>query len=106
MEKTDKWQRTFLNLLITIINLKWFSKSFVAFLGGGNLPRQVYMLNANLIYISSTINPFIYWLMNKDFRRAFKEVLPFFSTSTENSGNSMTRGDRSVGAPTDLTVQS
>ena len=43
--------------------------------GGGNLPCQVFMLNGFLIFLSSTINPFIYWLSNRDFRKAFREVI-------------------------------
>ena len=46
------------------------------FTGGGNLPRQVLILNTFLIFTSSTINPFIYWLTNRDFRKAYREVLP------------------------------
>ena len=45
------------------------------FTGGGNLPRQVFILNAFLIFTSSTVNPFIYWLTNRDFRKAYRKVL-------------------------------
>lgn len=59
-------------------SLCWLPVSVIDFVdtfsGGGNLPRQVYMLNAFLIFTSSTINPFIYWLTNRDFRNACREV--------------------------------
>ena len=59
----------------------WLPVSVIDFIetsrGGGNLPRQVFMLNGFLIFFSSTINPFIYWLSNRDFRKAFREVIPF-----------------------------
>ena len=59
----------------------WLPVSVIDFIetsrGGGNLPRQVFMLNGFLIFFSSTINPFIYWLSNRDFRKAFREAIPF-----------------------------
>ena len=59
----------------------WLPVSVIDFIetsrGGGNLPRQAFMLNGFLIFLSSTINPFIYWLSNRDFRKAFREVIPF-----------------------------
>ena len=59
--------------------LCWIPVSVIDFIdmftGGGNLPRSVFMLNAFLIFTSSTINPFIYWLSNRDFRKAYREVL-------------------------------
>lgn len=58
----------------------WVPVSIIDFIdtfsGGGNLPRQVFILNAFLIFTSSTINPFIYWLTNRDFRKAYRDVLP------------------------------
>ena len=61
-------------------SLCWFPVSVIDFVdtftGGGNLPRQVFMLNGFLIFTSSTINPFIYWLTNRDFRKAYREILP------------------------------
>lgn len=60
-------------------NLCWIPVSVIDFIdvftGGGNLPRSVFMLNAFLIFTSSTINPFIYWLSNRDFRKAYRQVL-------------------------------
>jgi len=57
-------------------SLCWIPVSIIdfidAFTGGGKLPRQVFMLNAFLVFMSSAINPFIYWMSNRDFR----EVLP------------------------------
>ena len=59
-------------------SLCWLPVSVIDFIdtftGGGNLPRQVFMLNAFLIFTSSTINPFIYCLSNGDFRKACREV--------------------------------
>ena len=59
----------------------WLPVSVIDFIetsrGGGNLPRQVFMLNGFLIFFSSTINPFIYCLSNRDFRKAFRKVIPF-----------------------------
>ena len=59
----------------------WLPVSVIDFIetsrGGENLPRQAFMLNGFLIFLSSTINPFIYWLSNRDFRKAFREVIPF-----------------------------
>ena len=61
-------------------SLCWLPVSVIDFIdtftGGGNLPRQVFTLNAFLIFTSSTVNPFIYWLTNRDFREAYREVLP------------------------------
>ena len=51
--------------------------SIETFGAGGNLPRQVFILYSFLIFLSSTINPFIYCLSNRDFRKAFREVIPF-----------------------------
>ena len=59
--------------------LCWVPVSIIDFIdtftGGGNLPRQVFILNAFLIFTSSTVNPFIYWLTNRAFRKAYREVL-------------------------------
>ena len=43
--------------------------------GEPTLPRQVYLTNSLLIYLSSTINPFIYCATVKRFRREYKVVL-------------------------------
>ena len=51
--------------------------SIETFGAGGNLPRQVFILYSFLIFLSSTINPFVYCLLNRDFRKAFREVIPF-----------------------------
>ena len=59
----------------------WLPVSVISFIetfgAGGNLPRQVFILYSFLIFLSSTINPFIYCLLNGDFRKAFWEVIPF-----------------------------
>lgn len=44
------------------------------FTGGGYLPRQVFTVSTFLVFLSSTINPFIYWLSNYDYRKAFREI--------------------------------
>ena len=43
--------------------------------GEPTLPRQVYLTNSLIIYLSSTINPFIYCATDKRFRREYKVVL-------------------------------
>ena len=43
--------------------------------GEHTLPRQAYLTYSLLIYLSSTINPFIYGAMNKQFRREYKAIL-------------------------------
>jgi len=73
---------TFTMMLSTLgFSLCWLPVSVIDFIdvftGGGNLPRQVFMLNAFLIFTSSSINPFIYWLSNRDFRKAFREMFRF-----------------------------
>ena len=45
-----------------------------AFTGGGNLPRRVFTISTFVVFSSSTINPFIYWLSNRDYRRAFRDL--------------------------------
>ena len=46
------------------------------FIASGFLSRQVILLNGFLVFLPRTINPFIYWLTNRDFRKAYWEVLP------------------------------
>jgi len=43
--------------------------------GKPTFPRQAYLTYGFLIYLSSTINPFIYAGTNKQFRREFKSIL-------------------------------
>ena len=43
--------------------------------GEHTLPRQAYLTYGFLIYLSSTINPFIYGATNKRFRREYKVIL-------------------------------
>ena len=43
--------------------------------GEHTLPRQVYLTYGFLVYLSSTINPFIYGATNKRFRREYKAIL-------------------------------
>ena len=43
--------------------------------GKPTLPRQAYLTYGVLVYLSSTINPFIYGATNKHFRRGYKVML-------------------------------
>ena len=43
--------------------------------GEPTLPRQAYLTYGFLIYLSSTINPFIYGATNRHFRREYKAIL-------------------------------
>ena len=43
--------------------------------GEQTLPRQAYLTYGFLIYLSSTINPFIYGATNKQFRREYRAIL-------------------------------
>jgi len=43
--------------------------------GERTLPRQVYLTYAFLVYLSGTINPFIYAATNMQFRREYKSIL-------------------------------
>ena len=44
-------------------------------MGAPTLPRQLYLTYALLAYTSSTINPFIYGVFNRTFRKEFKKIL-------------------------------
>ena len=60
--------------------------------GEHTLPRQAYLTYSFLAYISSTINPFIYGCMNKQFRReykvVFKKILCLCRRNTNDSSES------------------
>ena len=59
--------------------------------GEHTLPRQVYLTYAFLVYLSSTINAFIYGVMNKQFRREYKAILRMiicFRSQNNDSNNS------------------
>ncbi len=43
--------------------------------GEQTLPRQAYLTYGFLVYLSSTINPFIYGSMNRQFRQEYKAIL-------------------------------
>ena len=43
--------------------------------GKPTLPRQAYLTYGFLVYLSSTINPFIYGATNKNFRQEYKKIL-------------------------------
>lgn len=80
LRKAREIRATFTMMLATLgFSLCWLPVSVIDFVdvftGGGNLPRQVFMLNAFLIFMSSTINPFIYWISNCDFRKAYRELM-------------------------------
>ena len=57
--------------------------------GEHTLPRQAYLTYAFLIYLSTTINPFIYGATNRQFRREYKAILKmticFRSRNNNNS---------------------
>ena len=57
--------------------------------GEHTLQRQVYLTYAFLIYLSSTMNPFIYGATNRQFRREYKVILRMIvcSRSQNNSNN-------------------
>ncbi|XP_078383826.1 melatonin receptor type 1B-like [Oculina patagonica] len=48
---------------------------FDAARGEPTLPRQAYLTYGFLVYLSSTINPFIYGITNRQFRREYKAIL-------------------------------
>lgn len=48
---------------------------FVAFLSGGDPPRQLKFMATFLVFTSSCVNPFIYGFMNRAFRHEFKKIL-------------------------------
>ena len=58
-----------------------------------NIPRQVFLMNIHLGYSSSSVNPFIYGLMNRAFRREFQKILLQIPSrvrpvsSAQNTGN-------------------
>ncbi|XP_022790513.1 melatonin receptor type 1C-like [Stylophora pistillata] len=79
--KAREIRATWTMMLATLgFSLCWFPVSFIdfadTFTGGGNLPRGVFTLNGFLIFTSSSINPLIYWLTNRDFRKAYQNLLP------------------------------
>ena len=59
--------------------------------GEHTLPRQVYLTYTFLAYLSSTINPFIYGVTNRQFRREYKAILKmtigFRSRNNNNNNN-------------------
>ena len=59
--------------------------------GEHTLPRQVYLAYGLLVYLSSTINPFIYGATNKRFRREyrviFRKILCFWRPTDSSSNN-------------------
>ena len=46
--------------------------------GDLNLPRQLYLFYTFMVFLSSTINPFIYALVNKRFRKEYWKILGLF----------------------------
>ena len=64
--------------------------------GEHSLPRQVYLTYGFLAYMSSTINPFIYGSMNKQFRREYKGILiTILCFRLQNPNNNTESGTRS-----------
>lgn len=70
------WTMMFATLGFSLCWLPVSAIDFIDTYTGGNLPRQVFFLNGFLVFASSAINPFIYWLTYRDFRKAYREVLP------------------------------
>lgn len=48
------------------------------------LPRGVYMFNSLMIFLSSALNPLIYWVTNARFRNVFKTTINSMMTTTSN----------------------
>ncbi|RMX59747.1 hypothetical protein pdam_00025740 [Pocillopora damicornis] len=59
--------------------------------GEPKIPRQVYLTYAFLAYLSSTINPFIYGIMNRQFRREYKALLRKITFFRRQNGNNNSR---------------
>ena len=56
--------------------------------GEPTLPRQAYLTYGFLVHLSSSINPFIYAVTNKQFRREYKVILAkIFSFRCQNNNN-------------------
>ena len=51
------------------------------------LPRQIYLTYTSLIFLSSTINPFIYGVTNRRFRREYTAILSKIITPFRNGDN-------------------
>lgn len=75
MWKRPKWRKLKVTVLFGFV-FRWLPIFVVdctdAARGERTMPRQVYLMYAFLAYLSSTINPFIYGIMNKHFRREYK----------------------------------
>lgn len=59
--------------------------------GKPTIPRQAYLTYAFLAYLSSTINPFIYGIMNRQFRREYKILwrkITYFRRQNSSNNNS------------------
>ena len=55
--------------------------------GESTIPQQVYLTYGFLIYLSSTINPFIYGIINRQFRREYKALLRKITIFRRQNGN-------------------
>ena len=68
-----------LALVMVSFSLCWLPISIMDYIdaarGEPTLPRQVYLTYGFLVYLSSTINPFIYGATNRHFRREYKAIL-------------------------------
>ena len=68
-----------LALVMVSFSLCWLPISIMDYIdaarGEPTLPRQVYLTYGFLVYLSSTINPFIYGATNRGFRREYKTIL-------------------------------
>ena len=84
--RADQEYRKWMEIRATLTMMKatlgfilcFFPVSVIGFIdvftGGGYLPRRVFTVSTFLVFLSSTINPFIYWLSNRDYQRAFRNV--------------------------------
>ena len=68
-----------LALVMASFALCWLPISIMDYIdaarGEPTLPRQAYLTYGFLVYLSSTINPFIYGATNRHFRREYKAIL-------------------------------
>ncbi|XP_077995990.1 5-hydroxytryptamine receptor 1A-like [Glandiceps talaboti] len=53
------------------------------------VPFKLYDASYWLAYINSAMNPFLYVIVNKDFRRAFKKVICFLRSDTERDNDDL-----------------
>ena len=68
------------------------------FQGDTLLPRQLYLTYGYLVFISSTVNPFIYGILSPTFRREYRRIVcgktRFVSTGNESTSSDTGRTDK------------